>query len=251
MDSTLVIKLFGLLEATAGQDGGRSLAELAAEVGLTKPTAHRILKTLTGLGYMERPRPGIYRQSPRLRRLILGADNQDLVHRADPVLRELHRATEETVNLGVLRQARVVYLTVLESPQRLRRIVNPTMTDPFACTALGRAIVAHLPQGQRAFLLRTSVLERRTPHTVVDPTELATLLDAARRDGFAVEENETDLGVMCIGVPVFDRDGVAGAISLSLPTARSGPERRPRLIEAVRRAAEQVTKSMIEGRNEV
>jgi DNA-binding IclR family transcriptional regulator len=244
VESTLIIKLFGLLEATAGQGGGRSLSDLAAEVGLTKPTAHRILKTLTALGYMERPRPGIYRQSTRLRQLVVGADHQGLVRRAEPVLRELHRMTEETVNLGVLRQGNVVYLTVLESPQPLRRIVNPTMTDPFACTALGRAIVAHLPAERRSFLLRNSVLERRTPHTIVEPAELARILDDVRSDGYAIEENETDLGVMCVGAPVFDRDGVAGAISLSVPTVRSGPERRARLVEAVRRAAEQVSQSL-------
>jgi DNA-binding IclR family transcriptional regulator len=244
MESSLIIKLFGLLEATAGQNDGRSLSGLAAEVGLTKPTAHRILKTMTALGYMERVRPGVYRQTAQIRRLISRGEDGRLVRCAEPFLRALHQATEETVNLGVLRQGRVLYLTVLESPEPLRRIVNPNMTDPFACTALGRTIVAQLPAERREFLLRNTVLERRTPATVLDPTELIAIFERVRTAGYAVEENETDLGVVCIGAPVFDRDGVVGAISVSVPTVRDHPDRRRRFIAAVQQSAEKISQAL-------
>ncbi|WP_435009915.1 IclR family transcriptional regulator [Tundrisphaera lichenicola] len=244
MESSLVIKLFGLLEATAGQAEGRSLADLAAEVGLTKPTAHRILKTLSSLGYIERTRPGYYRQTNRLRRVISGQDDQRLIHCSQPALRELHQVTRETINLGVLRQGRIVYLSVLESPEPLRRIVNPNMTDPFACTALGRAIVAHLPEERRGYLLRNTVLEKRTPFTIVDPVELLALLENVHRSGFAMEENETDIGVLCLGAPVFDRDGVAGAISITLPTVRDTEDRRKSFVGLLLGTAEEVTAAL-------
>ena len=241
MESSLIIKLFGLLEATSGRPEGQSLAELASQVGLTKPTAHRILKTLSSLGYMERTRPGYYRQTDRLRRLVTGQDDQQLIRCAEPALRELHRATQETINLGILRHGRVVYLSVLESPQPLRRIVNPNMTDPFACTALGRAIVAQLPEERRSFLLRNTALEKRTPHTVVEPAELLQLLTAVRKSGYAIEENETDIGVVCFGAPVFGREGVAGAISITLPTVRDTADRRDYFLGQLLGAAEEVT----------
>ena len=70
MELTSLSKALGLLEATAGHADGRTLADLAAEVGMPKPTAHRILKTLTTLGYLERPSAGVYRQSMQANRLV-------------------------------------------------------------------------------------------------------------------------------------------------------------------------------------
>ena len=248
MESSLVVKLFGLLEAAAGHPDGRPLADLASDVGLTKPTAHRILKTLVSLGYIERCGAGVYRQSARLRQLVtLGDDDRRLIEIADPFLRRLHKLTEETVNLGVLRQAKIVYLTVLESPQPLRRTVNPSMADPFASTALGRALVAHLPPERQAFLLKHTVIEKRTPHTVIDRAVLAKLLAQARDRGYATEENETDLGVMCVGAPVFDRHGAAAAVSVSVPTARANPERIDRIVNALKEAAGRISDKLKRG----
>ena len=239
VESSLLTKVFGLLEATAGPTDGRPLAELAAEVGLAKPTAHRILKTLVALGYMEREDGGVYRQTAQVRRLASADDDRRLTRAADRPLRELWETTGETVNLGVLRLGRVAYLSVLESQKSLRRSVVPGMTDPFASTALGRAIAAHLPDDRVAYLLRTTPLEKRTPNTLVTPAALKTVFAEARTNGYAYEENETDLGVMCIGAAVFDSTGVAGAISLSAPTARVAE--RLNWIDAVRRTAERIT----------
>lgn len=245
MESTLIVKTLALLEATAGHSDGRSLADLAAEVGLTKPTAHRILKTLVALGYMERGAGnGVYRQTGSARRLTGTSDDRRLVRAAEKPLKALHEQTGETVNLGVLRNGRVVYLTVLESPQMLRRTVNPSMTDPFACTALGRAIAAHLPAERQAYLLKHTVVERRTPHTTVEPAELAARLADAATAGYAVEENETDLGVMCVGAPVFDARGVAGAVSVSAPTVRVTAATRARLVAGVRTATDAISQTL-------
>jgi DNA-binding IclR family transcriptional regulator len=250
MESSLLVKTFLLIEATAGAHDGRPLAELAAEVGVPKSTAHRILKSLVAMGYVESCGPGIYRQTPRLLRLAMGADDRRLLRHAEPLLRELHRETEETVNLGVLRLNRIRYLLVLESPQPLRRIVGPEMTDPFATTALGRAIVAHLPPERQSFLLRHTALEKRTPHTIVDTKKLGAILEVARREGFALEQDETDLGVTCLGAPVFDADGVTAAISVSVPTARAGEPRRDRLIKSVRRTAKALSDLLVADRGE-
>jgi DNA-binding IclR family transcriptional regulator len=237
VESSVLTKLFGLLEATAGHPEGRPLAELAAEVSLAKPTAHRILKTLVALGYMERRDGGVYRQTAHLKRLVSADEDRRLVKLADRHLKELWEETGETVNLGVLRLGRIAYLTVLESRQSLRRTVVPGMTDPFASTALGRAIAAHLPDDHVAYLLKTTPLEKRTPHTIVAVASLKKLFAEANQEGYAIEENETDLGVMCIGAAVFDAQGVAGAISISAPVARADFENRRIWIDAVRRAA--------------
>lgn len=240
MESTSLTKALGLLEATAGHPGGRSLADLAAEVGMPKPTAHRILKTLTALGYLERPAAGVYRQSLQVKRLVSDAGVRRLIDAAARPLRDLHAKTQETVNLGTLRHDRVLYLEVIESTLPLRRVATRT-SDPFHTTALGRAIASRLPADRRGRLLAQAKVGRRTSATITDRRRLAAAIDAAARQGYAIEENETDVGVACIGVPVCVGDEVVGAISVSLPTARLDAAGRRRLIELVQKTARTIS----------
>jgi IclR family acetate operon transcriptional repressor/IclR family KDG regulon transcriptional repressor len=241
MESTSIVKALALLEAVASEPTGRSLGSLASEVHLTKPTAHRILKTLTQLGYLERGENGTYRQAPGVQRLVSNDRLEQLLSAAGPVLRDLHETTRETVNLGVLRHHLVVYLQVLESPLPLRRVATPNSVDPFYCTALGRAIVSHLSPAARENLIRRTSLSQLTPHTNVDRNALGEILARAARDGFALEVDETDVGVTCVAAPVLEGDVAIAAISISAPTARVTRDRLPALIRQTRKAAAQVS----------
>lgn len=244
MESTSLVKALALLEATAVEAAGRSLATLAAEVGIPKPTAHRILKTLTTLGYLERGPQGVYRQTPKVQRLVSNNASDRLLTAADTALRRLHEETRETVNLAELRSDQIVYLQVLESTQPLRRVATPNSVDPFHSTALGRAIVSHLPEAERDSLVRRANLEKRTRHTNVDPASLAGVLTQAARDGYALEVDETDIGVTCIGAPVIENGVAIGAISISVPTVRATGEALNNLIEKVRRTAREVSSKL-------
>ncbi len=240
MESTSLTKALGLLEATAGHPDGRSLADLSAEVGVPKPTAHRILTSLTSLGYLERPAPGIYRQSLRAKRLVSDASVRRLIEAAALPLRELHGQTQETVNLGMLRHDRVLYLEVLECTLPLRRVATRS-SDPFHTTALGRAIAASLPTDHRTRLLAGAKMQRRTAATITDRRRLAAEIERAAKQGWALEENETDLGVACIAAPVGAGDELAAAISVSLPTARLDAASRRRLVGLVRTTARTIS----------
>ena len=91
MDSSVVSKLLGIFEATAGRADGVPLVEISAEVGLAKPTAHRILKQLVATGFMERCGPGVYRQTPQSWRLVSLDGDRRLTRAADkPLRRVLH-----------------------------------------------------------------------------------------------------------------------------------------------------------------
>jgi DNA-binding IclR family transcriptional regulator len=243
MESSSLTKALGILEATAGYPDGRSLADLAAEVGVPKPTAHRILKSLTGLGYLERPQAGVYRQSALAKRLVSDSMSRRLIDAAGDSLRELHTRTKETVNLGMLRHDRVLYLEVLECVLLLRRIATRE-SDPFHTTALGRAMAAFLPQEKQMKLLAKARLERRTPATITDRKRLLDVLAQVAAQGYAIEVDETDVGVTCIAVPVFGKEAVVGAISISAPTARVTAENRGRLVKLVQQAARGASKRL-------
>jgi DNA-binding IclR family transcriptional regulator len=244
MESTVLVKAFALLEALCAEPVDRSLAELASSTHLPKPTVHRILKSLVSLGYVQRGEAGIYRVSDKLRRLNLPRDDRRILEAATPVLANLFRQTEETVNLGVLREDRVIYLSVTESNHPLRRVAQQQEADPFYCTALGRAMVAHIEDSRREAMLRRAPFAARTPHTITSASQLRATMESVRRNGFAIEENETDIGVMCIAAPAFEDGRVVAAISLSVPSARVEPAKRQQLIHAVRDAAAKLTAAL-------
>jgi len=222
MESAHLLKVFSILEATAGKPDGVSLTELASLVGLPKSTAHRLLTTLCSLGYIAKCGNGVYHQTSMIKRLALGSKDPYLVSIAEPTMRDVHSQTQETINLGFLRFEKIYYLHVIESTQTLRRMVSSQMSDPCFSTALGRAIIANLPELRQRHLLRNAIIEKRTSKTVIETVQLRSLLDDVARDGYAYEEDQTDLGVACIAAPIFDVDGVVAALSLSAPTARLG-----------------------------
>ncbi len=245
MESAHLVKVFAILEATAGKPKGVSLSELAAVVGLPKSTAHRLLKTLCTLGYTANCGSGTYRQTGMVKRLALAANDPYWVSVADPVMRDLNKQTGETINLGILRFEKVFYLHVIETTRTLRRAVSAQMSDPCFSTALGRSIVAFLPKERQEFLLRHATIEKRTPKTVIEETEIKKILTRVAKNGFAVEEDQTDLGVSCIGAPLFDNEGVVAAISLSAPAVRiNKPDTKKKWIELLCDGAARISNTL-------
>src|SRR5581483_4356074 len=164
----------------------------------------------------------------------------------DPILRKLHAQTGETINLGVLRHNRILYVSILESEHALRRVARVQEADPVLCTALGRAIAAHLPDKAVDLLIRTQAIERRTRKTVVDPRRLRHILSEVRANGYSIEQDETDVGVTCIGAPIFWRGEAAAAISISAPSARMDSHSEKRWREALLKAAKGIEQRLIE-----
>lgn len=244
MECTTLVKAFNVLETMAvlGEESG--LADIAEAAGLPKPTVHRVLSTLVELGYVDRLSLGVYRLTSRLRMITGDVRDYRLIEAADASLHALHQSTGETVNLGVLRQRQVVYLRVLQSNHPFRRIVHEDACDPYYCTALGRVIAANLPADRQQSLIKGTAFRKRTDHTVADVEELKDRLALARHRGCAIEENETDLGVICIAAPVFEDQSVVAAISISLPSARSQEHGREYLCDAVINAARSASEAL-------
>ena len=243
MESTVLVKAFALLEALSAAQRAMPLATLAEQCGLAKPTAHRVLGDLARMGYVQRVSTGVYRLSEKFQRLAAGREAA-LVAAAEPILEQLQARADETINLGVMRRDRVVYLRVLESRHALRRVAGPDSVDPIHSTALGRAIVSRLPESAWDRVLADVLREGRTPRTVTDPDELRRVFRRAKRNGYAEEVDENDLGVMCLAAPVCDAEGVAAAISISAPSARVDRQRRRDLIAALLESTQQLHQTL-------
>ncbi len=240
MESTVLTKAFAILETLATVREPVSLADLTQRLSLNKPTIHRILQDLIGLGYAESCGGGKYVITNKLQRLSHSRDTAKLIEVAEPILTRLHEKTQETVNLGILQQSTISYLMVLESPQALRRVESAGGTDPFHSTALGRAIVSHLPETQRERLIRGAELKSQTPNTIVNHDELEETLCESKRRGFADEWEENDVGVMCVAMPILIADEPVAAVSLTVPLARMNRSRERELVGELQETTRQL-----------
>lgn len=234
-------KAFHVLEVLASAEGEMPLADIVSELGFHKPTVHRLLQDLVELGYVARIDKGKYQLTGKLRRLTLGKLDDHLLEAADPFLRELHDQTGETVNLGTLRGTSIRYLQILESRHPFRLVVEANSKDPFYSTALGRALTSDLSEEAWNSLLAHAKLVARTPQTVLDPDKLREIHQRVSQDGYAMEQDQNDIGVTCIGAPIHDGSGLVAAVSVSIPTARVDSTSQPQLIAAVKQTAANIS----------
>lgn len=235
-----------ILEALAEAGGGLSLSEIAARTRLPKPTIHRILKTLRSRGYVESDGAGVYQLGSQILRLAgRSASSLDYGARLRPVLRELVAMTHATVHFGVLRDGSVFYAEKLDPRRPYRMASTVGMEIALHSTAIGKAVLAHLPAEERASLIAPERLERRTPNTITEPRALERELAAIRDRGFAVDDEENEEEIRCVGAPVFGHDDrVVGAVSVSSPTFHLSPDDVPRLALLVVAAAREASRAL-------
>lgn len=186
---------------------------------MPKSSVHRYLEVLVQEGFLERDaQSGAYRLGARIVSL---ASNETplLVLRARPYLERLRDRFDETVNLGILSGDSIVYLDIVESPRTVRLAARIGDRDMVHATALGKAIVAGLPEAEvRSLLLRTG-LPRRTANTITRAADFMKHLELVRHHGFAVDDQENDVEGRCVAVAI-PASRVQYAISVSGITSR-------------------------------
>ena len=233
-----------LLDSLAESPGGISLSDLCQQVGLSISTAHRLLTTLEEHRYV-RCDPGTRRWSIGVQAFIAGSGfvkARNLVEIARPHMRALMEESGETANLAVLDGVEIVFLAQVECRQMMRALAFPGMRVPPHCSALGKALLAVLPDPVLAEVLRRRGLPRFTPQTITTLQRLRRELDQARQQGYAVDDQEHSVGLRCVAAVVYDENREpAGAMSLSGPAVRIADERVAALGARIRRTAQIVT----------
>jgi IclR family transcriptional regulator, KDG regulon repressor len=221
------LKILGLLGQA--QDG-ISITELANQLSVDKGSASRLVSTLARYGYAEKDdvtrRYHLGPQVVSLSRSVL--IRLPLREAAKPYLRQMMERTGECAHLAIPAQGKVLYIDQVESPATLRVNAQVGTMNPLHCTALGKALLAF------GDLEVPETLERYTPRTIKSKRALQQHLEEIRQVGYAVDDEEFDLGVRCIAVPIFDfRGKVIGSIGISGPASRVTPERLPVLAAVV------------------
>ena len=236
-----------ILEVIAEAEAGMSLSEITERSGLSTSTVHRILTT------MEERRFVMFDTAESAWRIgrqahSVGASfarRNNFIGAALPFLRALRDKTRETINLGIAEAGEVVILHQVESREIVRAITRPGGRIPMTSSGLGKAIMAHYPAADIGHIVKTFGLRRLTPKSIVRADDLFAALRRIRRDGYALDDEEANLGLRCVASAVFNSDGEPlCAISLSAPAARISDERFRRLGHIVAEVAVAITQSL-------
>lgn len=218
-----VSRALDILDCLAARRGEVGVTEISRELGVHKSTISRMLGTMESRGYVSRNElSGKYCLGMRLVELASYRLEQiDLRSQARPFLEELVRATGETAHLAVFDQGKVVYVDKVDTPQTLMMRSKIGYRVFAHCTALGKAILAALPDGIVEQVIKEKGLPRFTPNTIVDPLALKEHLRRVRVQGYAIDDEEHEEGIRCAAAAILDHAGrVVGALSVSRPTFR-------------------------------
>ena len=217
---SVVARAFALLDAFSAQEPFFTLGELSERANLPRSTTHRLATMLVKLGALQRRGNLGYIVGARMFDVgLLAPVRSRLLTAAEPYLHQLHETTRGTVHLASWSGERPIYLDKVSQPGELR--VPSRLGAPVAlhATALGKCLVAFTPD--RTFADDRASLRRFTRHTVTNAHSLTRDIEVIRGTRIGRDNEESVLGITCIGSPIIDRHGeCVAAISISVPTGR-------------------------------
>ena len=242
----VISKVLRILEALQGSSGGLGLKAICDRTGIHKSTAHRFLKHLERERYLLRTEAGAYLIGPRLSQLSArGNQEATLQAVARPILWELWKSTQETVNLAVLDQRTALYVDVIESPHEFRLSSRVGTRRSVHVTALGKTLVAFLPREAQETILDSIVFQAATPRTIGNLVQFRQELEKVRRQGYAVDDEEAVQGARCVSAPILNSAGEPiAAVSVSGPVTRVSPNLVNAMAGAVTSAAAAISAAM-------
>jgi DNA-binding IclR family transcriptional regulator len=198
------------------------ITEIANQLGFNKSTVYRLLGTLESEGFVRKVNDNRYMLSWKMFELgmvvsAFGGDHQIILE----TLQSIVNQTGETAHLAVLDNGEVLYIEKIESPYTLRMPSSIGRRVPTHCTALGKVLLANLDDSECLSLIYGKTLKAFTKHTITNPDQLRQELQKIRTDGYAIDSEELELGLICIAAPIIDDKGkICGAVSIAGPSSR-------------------------------
>ena len=237
-----------LLELVAqARSSGARVKDLAALSGVNPASVSKMLSTLAAQGFV--------RKDNATRRYLLGyklielstnlIESMDIRATARPILETLEAATDEVINLAAYHIGDLIYIDKYEGTRSLRMHSKIGGRAGWTNTSVGKAVFANLPEHEQAYILETLTFARKTPASITSrDVFLAQIAEVAER-GYAVDLEENEEGIVCVGAAVLDYSGkAAGAVSISWPVLRGGLERLDELQGLVKKACAEISRGM-------
>jgi IclR family KDG regulon transcriptional repressor len=221
-----------------------TVTELSRTLKLPKSSVYELVSTLAAEGMVRKEASSNrYRLGLRLVELARAASRDlDVRQVAHPLIQKLRDELNETVQLTVLDGEQILYVDGCESTRQLRTFFESGDRAPLYCTALGKAILAHLPARDRERALRRKGLRAFTSKTLTDPIALRRDLTRIASRGYSIDDMEHEEDVRCVAAPIRDHEGrVFASVSVSGPAHRLSPGRDAEIARRVMAVAEEIS----------
>lgn len=236
-------RIFAVLERLA-EKGAVGLIELSKELKLNKSTVHRLLNSLMYMGYVKQDEETLkYELTYKICRVADSLMSQiDLIQIAKPYLKELSRKTGETVHLVEREGNKAVYIDKVENSTNAVRLVSKIgKTIPLYCSGVGKAMMAEMSEEKIRQIWNESEIIPYTEMTIMDIEELLGQIEVARQKGYAMDDEENEIGVRCVAVALPDMNGKNRyAISISAPEIRMTDEKIKICAKALKEAKRKI-----------
>lgn len=209
-----------VIEAFTAETPKLSISQAADKVGLDRATTRRCLLTLAELGYCAYDGK-FFTVTPRILRLGTGClAAMPLPKIIQPLLDELSQTIKQSTSVSILDETQIVYIARAAQTRVMSVTLMPGSRLPAYCTSMGRVLLAALPEEEARKILANSVLEKRTPFTLTSAEEIINALHTIREQGFAQIDQEVEIGLRSIAVPLKNAHGkVIAALNTGLPAA--------------------------------
>ena len=237
-----VIRTIAILE-TLSKHQSINLEQLSKQTKLPKATLLRFLSTLVTLGYVYRDNSDLY--SLTLKMFSVGSrglEHIDLIHVANPIAQRLCNELGETVHMGVLEGEKAVYVLKKESSYTIRMYSRVGKAIPLYCTAIGKILLSDMDDSELKEYLSMVQLKPFTPNTLRDVPTLKKELQQIRAQGWASDNEEHEMGTLCIGAPIRDYTSkIVAAMSVSWPLFRFDSREKERITTSILDACAQLS----------
>jgi IclR family KDG regulon transcriptional repressor len=244
-------RALAILELIAHKSGGLTNAEISARFKMATSTSSYILKRLERDGYLRRdPENGRYEMGLKIVALSHGAlRDMGLRRIAEPILHRLSSETKTSSLIGVLERGRVMIVDKVEKPDLARIDIDIGVRYPAHSTALGKVLLAHLPEGQLLNLFDHYGLPKTSPKTIDSRSRLLEELKTVQTQGYAISDGELFLGIRAVAAPIFDAGGeVSAAVSVTGVTVLVDEATVINTVKAAAREISRCFRTAMEGR---
>lgn len=223
---------------------GMSISKLSGELKFPQSSIHHLVSTLVRRGYLTKETSShLYYVGPRMIEMS-GVCLSRLYIRniARPFLEELWRECNETIHLAILLNDEAVDIDTIESSQTIRMVTQIGKRMPLYCSAVGKVLLAYLPENDFEYIIRVITLHRYTENTITTLDGLKKELLRIKKDGAAYNLEEYEKGVRCVAAPIRDHQAkVIGGVSISCPAVRFPAERKIALTQLVKTTVEKIS----------
>ena len=235
-----------LLQLFSESPQGLAAKEVAGRSRLPGSTVHRFLTNLHASGFLNCSGDGVYHLGIACFAIGQAALAQLDIRRVSlPYLQELNRQTRETIHLTVRHGLTAVYVEKLDSPEQLRIFSRIGAAVPLYCTAVGKVMLAYMPDDERKKVLPQLGIKRLTPNTVGNLQELEAELYRVRKNGYACDLEEHELHIRCVAAPIWDRAGCVNAsLSATAPMVRMAVTRLRQIAPLIQTAGLQISREL-------